>query len=181
MKSIEEKVLLNKEECQTFIDLFESDDCIIDNYNPKYGKTGMLGVIKKDAIPQFIFDRLRSFNIIPFQIKDEMNKSYTFMMHKYGQGDSLVKHRDDSIENYTSIDIERKKRFKTLVFQLSDPSEYSGSNLIIGDHSVGKERGNVVCFNSNLLHEVTELIEGVRYTLVIWLERKDFDLKHSLL
>jgi hypothetical protein len=181
MKSIEEKIILSDKECQLFIDLFESDNCVIDNYNPKYGKTGMLGVIKKDAIPEFIFDRLNTFNILPFEVKDEMNKSYTFMMHKYGQGDSLVKHRDDSIENYTSIDLERKKRFKTLVFQLSSPSDYSGSDLVIGDRTVGRERGNVVCFNSNLLHEVTELIEGTRYTLVLWLERKDFNLKHLLL
>lgn len=181
MKSIEEKIILSPEECKIFIDLFESDNCIIDNYNPKYGKTGMLGVIKKESIPSFIFDRLKSFSIIPFEVKDEMNKSYTFMMHKYGKGDSLVKHRDDSIENYTSIDLDRKKRFKTLVFQLSESDSYIGSNLVIGEHVVGRQVGNVVCFNSNLLHEVTELTEGTRYTLVIWLERKDFNLKHSLL
>tara|TARA_B100001989_G_scaffold157658_1_gene112876 strand:+ start:46 stop:600 length:555 start_codon:yes stop_codon:yes gene_type:complete len=55
--------------------------------------------------------------------------------------------------------------------QLSDPSEYEGSDLEIHNtklYSFPKNKGDVIMFPSWYLHRVTPLISGVRRSLVVW-------------
>ena len=55
--------------------------------------------------------------------------------------------------------------------QLSDPSEYEGSDLEIHNtklYSFPKNKGDVIMFPSWYLHRVTPLISGIRRSLVVW-------------
>lgn len=52
-----------------------------------------------------------------------------------------------------------------ITIQLSDPSEYTGGDLKIGDEVLPKEKGCVIIYNGGLWHEVTKVTSGVRFSL----------------
>ena len=63
----------------------------------------------------------------------------------------------------------------SLTIQLSDENDYEGGDLIFynGTEDVDKAKfargkGSVVVFDSRLIHEVTPVTKGVRYSLVKW-------------
>jgi len=65
----------------------------------------------------------------------------------------------------------------SMVIQLSDPSEYEGGDLEIKplclgppDPMVLRKQGNVIVFPSFLMHRVTPVTKGTRYSLVAWME-----------
>jgi PKHD-type hydroxylase len=65
----------------------------------------------------------------------------------------------------------------SMVIQLSDPSEYEGGDLEIQplhlgppDPTVLRKQGNVIVFPSFLMHRVTPVTKGTRYSLVAWME-----------
>ena len=70
---------------------------------------------------------------------------------------------------------QRKLSFSLL---LTDPNEYDGGDLVLHyqhDPSYApKERGTIVFFPSTLLHEVTPVTRGVRYSLVGWVHGPAF-------
>jgi PKHD-type hydroxylase len=64
------------------------------------------------------------------------------------------------------------------VLQLSDPDTYEGGNLLMHIDDPGqkieKKQGKLVLFPSYVLHEVTPVTKGERYSLVAWLTGKPF-------
>ena len=75
---------------------------------------------------------------------------------------------DSRIENYVDI---RKLSF---TIQLNDSKDYEGGELIIYDGnekaSMPKEKGTIIFFSSNLLHEVTPVTKGTRNSIVSWVQ-----------
>jgi PKHD-type hydroxylase len=62
----------------------------------------------------------------------------------------------------------------SFVLQLSDPSEYEGGELRLNDSppnltTVRKQKGLAAFFPSHILHEVTPVTKGERYSLVAWI------------
>ena len=80
------------------------------------------------------------------------------------------------------IDIHRKSPlFRKLSFslQLTDESEYTGSDLLIHGSTVEpivakRERGTLNFFPSYIRHEVTPLLTGKRFSLVGWVSGPPF-------
>ncbi len=66
----------------------------------------------------------------------------------------------------------------TFVLQLSDPSDYEGGDLILWNSRnprvMEKKLGRLLFFPSNLLHEVTPVTKGIRYSLVGWVHGPAF-------
>ena len=79
--------------------------------------------------------------------------------------DFYGKHVDQS-----NVDFHYRKL--SFSIQLSDPNSYEGSELLMCLSDTGtpvnKERGDMVFFPSFVLHEVTPLTKGERYSLVGW-------------
>jgi len=77
-------------------------------------------------------------------------------------------HRDEEFFNKEK----GKHRKVSVVMQLSDPNDYEGGDLIL-DFSqqipASRERGSVVAFPSELMHKVTPVTRGVRYSATLWL------------
>ena len=77
----------------------------------------------------------------------------------------------DSSPYYNNIAETRKL---SLSLQLSDPKDYEGGELILygpdnqKKWTMLKSKGTVIVFSSNILHEVTPIISGTRYSLVKW-------------
>lgn len=61
----------------------------------------------------------------------------------------------------------------SVVVQLSDPADYEGGDLCIqtsnNPQPMQKEQGYLVAFPSYVLHGVTPVTKGTRYSLVAWL------------
>ena len=66
----------------------------------------------------------------------------------------------------------------SLSVQLSDPNSYKGGDLLIheGDNPIflPKEQGKLISFPSYVLHEVTPVTKGKRYSLVAWITGPQF-------
>jgi hypothetical protein len=94
---------------------------------------------------------------------------------EYLKGHYLERH-NDVWENYNN-------RAWTFVCQLSEPTDYTGSETLIytpdGKDSLQKEIGSCILFPAKLDHEATKVLEGTRYSLVMCYEAED--LKSSLL
>lgn len=94
-----------------------------------------------------------------------------FQFTKYkAPGGKYGKHIDSS-----SNTLIRKLSF---TLQLSDPSDYVGGDLCLhfGDEPkiMRRDRGYVAVFPSWVLHEVTPVTSGSRYSLVSWITGKPF-------
>ena len=72
----------------------------------------------------------------------------------------------------------REPRKLTLSLQLSAPSDYDGCELQVrGGHQIDvapKDRGSLVAFPANVLHQVTPITRGIRRSLVIWAVGPEF-------
>lgn len=78
-----------------------------------------------------------------------------------------VNHVDSKYGNNMST-IDRKLSFSV---QLSDTEDYFGGDLQLNNCSTVKAprtKGSITIFPSHVLHEVTPVTEGVRYSLVGW-------------
>lgn len=69
----------------------------------------------------------------------------------------------------------------TLIIQLSEKDSYEGGVLIIDNNPISKQIGNLVLFDSGVIHEVTKLSSGERFVLVSWIEIDDMILKSQSL
>ncbi len=72
-----------------------------------------------------------------------------------------------------------------MIVQLSNESEYKGGELCIFEKNeeiiTSKDVGNVIIFDSSMEHCANKIIEGVRYSMVLWLSIDDFGLTKSLI
>lgn len=91
-----------------------------------------------------------------------------YQFTEYKQGDFFDWHTDSNDTDY-------KHRFCSVVIQLND--SYTGGNLQINDENnelipIQEQIGNLYIFYSDLLHRVTEIKYGTRYSLVNWVSFK---------
>ena len=122
---------------------------------------------------EWIFHRITDWSNTQVSTIKRPNKELYIL--EYLKGHYLERH-NDVWENYN-------KRAWTFVAQLSEPSNYKGSEtLIYSDNQIDKidlEIGSCILFESKLDHEVTKVLEGSRYALVMCYESED--LKTTLL
>lgn len=122
-------------------------------------------LITDESLKLFLLKKLNKFDIIGFPPR--------LICIKYTKGSKFGLHRDryddSSIENSLFTE-----RYKTLIIQLSDKTEYEGGELIVSKKVMPKSIGSLIIFESNKLHEVTELTSGIRYSLCIFLTKDNF-------
>ena len=51
--------------------------------------------------------------------------------------------------------------------------EFKGGNLVIGSDTIALKIGDAIIFDSNTLHSVQPIDDGVRVALIIWLTRNN--------
>lgn len=60
----------------------------------------------------------------------------------------------------------------SVIIQLSDPNSYEGGDVIFKaserEHTLPRDRGTIAIFPSYILHKVTPVTKGTRYSLVTW-------------
>ena len=173
-----EKIILNKSECQLIIDLcddFKESQIIYDNLLDENQNIGELNKQKRNSetakikdlekIKSFLLPRLKEFNI--------KNLPDNTRVLRYKKGSFFSPHTD-------RIGLFGNRKL-TLIIQLSEKDSYEGGVLIINNNPISKQIGNLVLFDSGVIHEVTKLSSGERFVLVSWIEIDDMILKSQSL
>jgi PKHD-type hydroxylase len=129
-------------------------------------KTNVCWIPKEEYISTFLFSRALIANQKAgwgFDIEDcEMTQ-----IGKYEDGGHYEWHKD---ENFF---VRRKNyhRKVSVVAFLSDPKTYTGGDFLMlmkGEQKIEASLGSIICFPSEIVHKVTPVTEGVRYSLVLW-------------
>jgi len=177
MKTVIQKKLFNKYECDYFKSLPDDKlfkrSTIVDN-----NKLVTISEYRTSCEVRMELD-INLSDIILEKVKEFGIKSLPdfFIILKYDINQEFKKH-NDSGGIYSN-------RYKTLIIQLSDKTEYDGGELCIfqnGETLVSsKEIGNVIMFDSSIEHCANKIQEGIRYSMVFWLSIDNFGLNQSLI
>lgn len=103
-------------------------------------------------------------------------KFYNFDLHGFLEDMQFTVYKADDESHYTwhidMADHAPAARKLSLVLQLSDPSEYEGGELqtmtSCNSASVDRQKGLIAAFPSYVLHRVTPVTKGTRYSIVVW-------------
>ena len=115
-----------------------------------------------DSIPE-IDDRLKDILNKNIELNGySITELNPYQFTEYKPGEYYNWHTDSSDTDY-------QNRFCSIVIQLNDT--YIGGELeILNGNKVNKKSGTLVMFYSNILHRVTPVTDGTRYSLVNWLD-----------
>lgn len=95
------------------------------------------------------------------------------ILHRFYQNDYFYKHSDNIL-------IYEKNRAYVVGFHLNN--DYLGGEYIIHDNNqiIDNTPGVPYCFDSNKVHEIKPVIDGVRKSALIFINHEDL-IKHKLL
>lgn len=173
------------------IDAFTDDECdkIIKYGNSKelvVGATGgklpttdkirksMVNFIEPDKDFDWVYMKLT--DIIDYLNNDFFN----FDLLGFGENIQFTKYEAPTghYSWHTDKFLGKKIRKLSIVLQLSDEDDYVGGDLELkfGDNvdNMIRKRGTILCFPSYVLHRVTPVTEGTRYSLVAWITGPQF-------
>lgn len=180
MKPIEEKILLSPTLCDYFIQYFEGGVLNVIKRGKRYGKCGQEGLVFHEDIPLKFFSIFTELGIRPFVFSND-EQVHNLLVRKYVVGDSFPVHRDNNILNYDSGDKERGERYRSYIIQLSEPNTYAGGDLMFENFVANSDRGNCISFDAKIPHCVTEVTEGVRYSMVFWVKQNDLAIPQQII
>lgn len=172
MQAVIQKKLFNKDECDYFKSL--SDDKSFQREHSKLlimseHRTWTESVIDLNYdLSNIILEKLKEFGIVSLP--------KFFVILKYIKGQELKRHNDTALQY--------PNRYKTLIIQLSNETDYDGGELCIfqnGKTTISsKEIGNVIMFDSSIDHCANKINDGIRYSMAFWLSIDNFGLNKSL-
>jgi predicted 2-oxoglutarate/Fe(II)-dependent dioxygenase YbiX len=177
MNSIIQKKLLNKDECD-YIKSLSDGKSFKRSKVSGYNNTDVVSEHRtsSDLIMELNCD-LSNMLIPKFKEFGIKSLPEFFLILKYDKNQEFKRHKDSGVEY--------PNRYKTLIIQLSNETEYGGGELCIFNKNetiiASKEIGNVVIFDSSLDHCANKIKEGTRYSMVFWLSISDFELNKSLI
>ena len=166
--------LFSPEECKTIVDLCLSKTQITasienpeNNENSHYRNSNIHWLT--DRQPEDIWIYQKCTGAVNLMNKTYFNYDLVSMEDLqftiYEEGQFYKRH----IDNLFKSNVFRKLSFTV---QLTDPSEYDGGDILTYTEetpvALNKDLGVMSLFPSNLLHEVTPITRGTRYSLVGW-------------
>lgn len=177
MQSIIQKKLFNKDNCHYFKSLSD-DDSFKRSKVTGYSNLDVISEHRTSSeIPITLTDDLS--NMILGRLKELEIKSLPefFIILKYDKNQEFKRHIDSGVEY--------PNRYKTLIIQLSDETDYDGGELCIfhTDETIvaSKKIGNVIMFDSSIEHSANKIKDGIRYSMVFWLSFNNVGLNKSLI
>jgi predicted 2-oxoglutarate/Fe(II)-dependent dioxygenase YbiX len=177
MTGLTTSVLFSKEECEYFKSLSTNKmfyrskvtEHTSSNIISEYRTSHEVGIQLDTDLSNIILEKVKEFGI-------KTLPNY-FIILKYDKNQEFKKHRDSGVDY--------PNRYKTMIIQLSDESEYEGGELCIFEKDkvliVSKDIGNVIMFDSSMEHCANKIKEGTRYSMVFWLSIDNFGLTKSLM
>lgn len=176
IKKMIQRVLFNESEC-AYLRSFVHKSEVVKTSSPARGNFNTtVAVIPPSDIPVWFKNKIKVFKVKEFLFENKLASSRAVIINSYGKNGYFARHRDDyALEDHWT------KRYKTLIVQLSNSSDYIGGDLLVDDHPVDRTLGNTILFNASTYHELTKIKQGERYSLILWLDRDDIIEKKELL
>jgi len=163
---------IDKEMCESLISTFSKIEPVNGTtYNAGDGhrKSKVRWVHGEPVIEDMLLRFVHEANAIAFNvdIQPEM-REMQFTEYEASYSGKYDWHHDINWENSKNYD-----RKLSMVVQLSDPDTYEGGRFEFSEVETPqiedwKQQGSILIFPSYLLHRVTEVTKGVRYSLVSW-------------
>lgn len=162
------KNFLSPIECDTLLNKFKSEVKLSTAgvgglYTITNARKSSVGFIPKIDL---IDERIKNIMRNEFKLKGyEISGLGPYQFTEYKIGEYFNWHKDAS-EEY-------KERYCSIVIQLNDKDDYTGGILEIQskDNDIQKMpvgKGNMFIFHSDMLHRVSPVVSGIRYSLVNW-------------
>jgi hypothetical protein len=163
---LREKILFSKDECEFII--LESNQHIT-NWrmgDRKYNSQP----INYSLETQWLFDKLKNFVEMERNIEIITIKK-TIHFHKFTKGDWFGKHNDIRDDRVFAVGVLLGDNFEGGDFKLYNPDEVK----------LDRVTGNTYIFDVKIEHEITPILEGERYSLLWFLEKKHIKQKTNKL
>jgi PKHD-type hydroxylase len=128
--------------------------------------------ISPDAQIQWLYERLTN------AVNHMNDKFYKFDLFGFGEGLQFTKYEAPGSHYDYHVDriYNGQVRKLSLTVQLTDEDEYEGGDFEIygSDYKLPRKQGTVLAFPSFMVHRVTPVTKGTRYSLVGWINGKPF-------
>jgi hypothetical protein len=168
---VEFKNFLTAEECQKLIDYFNSsieswqETCFYASY--VMDPLAPLSTNPNSEIDRSYFDSLRlSLKELAETCSPEKLRNLSLSAHKWTPGAFASDHSDNSDMDGTP-NAWQDNKFVTIIYLNRD---YEGGNLTFDAHgiSIAPDQGTMIAFDPGFtnLHGVTEVLSGIRYTML---------------
>ena len=168
-------------------------DRIVELHQKSEWKEGAIATLKEDEVinsyrnVDVCFSNITWINAMVYgyiQYANSQNFGYELSDHdrelaqisRYVKNQFYKRHQDFG-PNRTNNSMLRKL---SLTLQLSDSDEYEGGDMVFltdgldvdGDPTMtaSRTKGSIIVFDSKLIHEVTPVTSGTRYSLVKWVQ-----------
>jgi hypothetical protein len=141
------------------------DEIILTIRQGRKGNRGFYYQSQDPVLINFLLDRLHFLGI-----RNISQVKYI----KYEKGDVLAPHVD-----FGRYGVEAN--YKTLVVQLSDENDYVGGDFCLRGVPQSRKQGSYNFFLRTVEHEVTEVTDGVRFSMTLFLTEDDIDIPKTLI
>ncbi|MBM4210527.1 MAG: hypothetical protein FJ187_08255 [Gammaproteobacteria bacterium] len=159
---LKQKNLFSKEECDLIISLEKTDKKDWHFYDRKYES---LAIIKTDTT-EWIFNKLKNFFEDETGIKIISDKNLIHF-HTFTKDDKFELHDDIRDDRVYSVGVCLNNDFDGGEFIVYNPLKIN----------LNKEIGNTYIFDVRIKHQVRKVKEGVRYSLLWFLQKKHLKFK----
>tara|TARA_B100001750_G_scaffold243959_1_gene260270 strand:- start:3041 stop:3595 length:555 start_codon:yes stop_codon:yes gene_type:complete len=166
---------VSKEDCENFLAVHKNKNWSSGELDPdqseftvndRYRKSSVQWIPNNNVIARVVWSYMLEMN-------GEMNLNLTGyqdpQLTKYTIDDHYDWHKDSNHNDNSPI-----QRKLSAVLQLSNANDYKGCELKLFNGALEleelpiKEQGDLIVFRSEEWHKITPLIEGERYSLVMW-------------
>jgi PKHD-type hydroxylase len=142
-----------------------------DSQAPEEVRKSKVAWLSNNAETGWLYDRLA------FVARRLNSKFYGFDLYGFLEDMQFTVYEETDESHYTwhidMSDTAPATRKLSLVLQLSDPAEYEGGELQTmvspEPNKVDRKKGLISAFPSYVLHRVTPVTKGTRYSLVVWI------------
>lgn len=97
----------------------------------------------------------------------DINRTLEIQHTTYNTNNFYTRHVDFNIASSRSSLLALNRKI-SLVVMMSDPSEYQGGDLVVGNVTIPKSKGTICMFLPFVPHEVKPVTSGTRRSLVVW-------------
>jgi hypothetical protein len=151
---LKESVLFSKKECEIIVNEYPINKVSRKMTDRDYHSYS----IEYSLDNQWIFDKLKSFFILHTNLNFIKNKEQ-INFHKFIKGDWFGLHDDNRGSRLFGVGVLLNDDFEGGDFKLYNPNEIT----------LNKEIGNTYVFDVRIKHEITPILNGVRYSLLWFL------------
>jgi hypothetical protein len=155
MKLLNQRLLFNKEECESIIWKSNQDIANFDMENRKYHSQP----INYSLQNKWLFDKLKNFFEQETGLEIIKNKE-EIHFHKFVKGNWFDKHNDVKNGRMYAIGLLLNDNFEGGDFKLYNPNEIILNKII----------GNTYIFDVRIEHEITPILDGERFSLLWFLQ-----------